>query len=217
MVDAITLIRRDVKHARLRVRDTGAVELVVPNKFTERQIEGVLARKENWIAEKKRFFRDHPTPARRLGTHEVPLLGQVFRFVHDPALRKRDEVDSSESVIRSARRLDDQQERQRWYRLYARRYLAARLSHHVEAHRFRIGRLFVLNQRKRWGSCTAKGNITLNWQLITAPEYVIDYVIIHELIHTVEMNHSARFWTKLRTLCPRWEEAITWLNSNRPV
>ncbi len=216
MVAPLTITRRKVKRARLRVLENCAVELIVPAGFTERQVVGVLERKAKWIEEKQQFFRNHPIPTRRLGANEVPLLGKIYRFIHVPELKYRALVDSAEFVIRSGRRLDYDQERLRWYRLYARRYLATRLAHHAEAHRFRIGRLFVLNQRKRWGSCTTLGNITLNWQLITAPEHVIDYVILHELTHTVEMNHTTRFWAKLRALCPRAEESIRWLRSNRP-
>ena len=59
-------------------------------------------------------------------------------------------------------------------------------------------------------------NISLNWRLILAPEYVIDYVILHELLHTQVLNHSRRFWVLLKALCPHCDKAIGWLNANPP-
>jgi predicted metal-dependent hydrolase len=68
---------------------------------------------------------------------------------------------------------------------------------------------------ERWGSCTAKGHISLNWKLIEQPDFVLDYVILHELVHTVELNHSKRFWEKLRKVCPRADEGRKWLRGKR--
>jgi predicted metal-dependent hydrolase len=217
MVGSVTITRREVKYARLRVRENCTVELVVPYRFTERQVSAILERKANWVESKQRFFREHQSTTRRLGCNEVPLFGTLYKFVRELDFRSRVVVDSAEKVIRTGIDLSQPEERIRWYRRFARPYLSTRLRHLQAAHGFHVGRLFVLGQRKRWGSCTAKRNISLNWRLITAPEHVIDYVILHELMHTVEMNHGARFWTKLKALCPHAEEAVRWLNDNRPA
>ncbi|GLG00989.1 hypothetical protein Alches_10280 [Alicyclobacillus hesperidum subsp. aegles] len=69
----------------------------------------------------------------------------------------------------------------------------------------------VREQKSRWGSCSSKRNIQLNWRLIQAPEWICDYVIIHELAHLREMNHSARFWSIVESILPNWQEARNWL------
>jgi predicted metal-dependent hydrolase len=69
----------------------------------------------------------------------------------------------------------------------------------------------VRDQRTRWGSCTAKGSISLNWRLILAPEFVRDYIIHHELMHLKEMNHSPRFWARVEEAFPSWREAEGWI------
>jgi hypothetical protein len=74
-----------------------------------------------------------------------------------------------------------------------------------------IKRVVVRSQRSRWGSCSARGTISLNWRLIQAPDFVRDYIIYHELAHRREMNHSARFWARVETLCPEWRAAERWL------
>jgi predicted metal-dependent hydrolase len=72
----------------------------------------------------------------------------------------------------------------------------------------------VRNQRSRWGSCSARGTISLNWRLLQVPESVRDYVILHELAHLREMNHSNRFWTRVEEICPGWREAERWLKAH---
>ena len=74
-----------------------------------------------------------------------------------------------------------------------------------------VKQVTVRNQRSRWGSCSAGGTISLNWRLIQAPESVRDYIILHELAHLREMNHSDRFWAHVDDLCPWWREAEGWL------
>ena len=66
----------------------------------------------------------------------------------------------------------------------------------------------------RWGSCTARGRIRLNWQLIGAPLWVIDYVAAHEAAHLVHLDHSPRFWSQVEVLHPRWREARDWLRAH---
>jgi predicted metal-dependent hydrolase len=78
-------------------------------------------------------------------------------------------------------------------------------------HGIAVTRVSIRNQRSRWGACSAKGSITLNWRLILVPDFVREYVMIHELMHRRELNHSKRFWGHVRAACPRYREARQWL------
>jgi predicted metal-dependent hydrolase len=82
------------------------------------------------------------------------------------------------------------------------------------AHQLPVRRVTVRNQRSRWGSCSRRGTISLNWRLIQAPPFVRDYLIFHELAHLREMNHSHRFWREVERLCPEFEIAEQWLRKN---
>lgn len=79
------------------------------------------------------------------------------------------------------------------------------------AHGISVTRISVRNQRSRWGACSATGAITLNWRLILVPDFVREYVMLHELMHRRELNHSDRFWRHVRAVCPRHQEARRWL------
>lgn len=77
-----------------------------------------------------------------------------------------------------------------------------------------VQRVTVRNQRSRWGSCSRAGTISLNWRLVQTPDFVRDYICVHELMHRREMNHSARYWRHVADAFPRWEEAERWLKAN---
>ena len=76
------------------------------------------------------------------------------------------------------------------------------------------GRISVRRQHSKWGSCSGKGNLNFNCLLLLAPESVLDYVVVHELCHRREMNHSKRFWALVESICPDFREARRWLREN---
>lgn len=80
-------------------------------------------------------------------------------------------------------------------------------------HGIGVHRVSVRNQRSRWGSCSRRGSITLNWRLVLVPDFVREYVMLHELMHRRELNHSPRFWRLVAALCPRLVEARGWLRT----
>lgn len=81
-------------------------------------------------------------------------------------------------------------------------------------HEIPIRKIAVKDQRSRWGSCSARRTISLNWRLIQTPPFVQEYIIIHELMHLREMNHSHRFWAHVAQACPAYLEAEKWLRKN---
>jgi predicted metal-dependent hydrolase len=97
----------------------------------------------------------------------------------------------------------------------AERELPPRTRELAVAHGIAISRVTVRAQKTRWGSCSARGTISLNWRLIHAPPFVQDYLIVHELMHRRQMNHSARYWKLVADAFPRWREAESWLKKTR--
>ena len=84
----------------------------------------------------------------------------------------------------------------------AREKLGNRLSELAQKHNFQYNRVSIRNQKTRWGSCSSKDNISLNMKLLHLPEHLIDYVLLHELVHTRVKNHSKSFWDELETVVP---------------
>jgi len=81
-------------------------------------------------------------------------------------------------------------------------------------HGITVTRVSIRNQRSRWGACSSRGSITLNWRLVLVPAFVREYVMIHELMHRRELNHSKRFWKHVAAACPQYRDARAWLLSD---
>jgi predicted metal-dependent hydrolase len=96
-------------------------------------------------------------------------------------------------------------------RQQAKRELPPRLLGLAATFSLSVSRVTIRSQRWRWGSCSRAGHISLNWRLVTMPEWVRDYVLIHELMHLRRMDHSPAFWQHVATACPNYQEARAWL------
>lgn len=103
---------------------------------------------------------------------------------------------------------------QKWYTQQAKAIILPRVSHHAERLGVRFNQAKITNSKYRWGSCTPKDNVTFNWRLIQAPMFVIDYVIVHELAHFLEPNHTPRFWGIIRSQLATMDKAKRWLKDN---
>lgn len=102
----------------------------------------------------------------------------------------------------------------RWYKQAAKTDFEHRLQHWSHQLGVSYQGFRVKDQRTRWGSCSSTGNINLNWRLIQAPPEIIDYVVVHELCHLLEMNHSARFWAHVAKAFPAYQESQQWLKQH---
>jgi len=212
---SVNIIRRPVKHARLRVSEDGSTTLVVPANFTAEEVKSVLRKKAGWIERQHEFFRAHAGRAPRLEPDEVMLFGEVYRWVSGKNRARGVVVDREAKVIHTRGQTMSERQRERWLRHFAREHLRQRVRQLSEKHGLRYGRCFVRSQRTRWGNCSRKGNVSLNWRLVAGPEHVIDYVVLHELVHTLVMDHSHCFWVHLRAVCPSYAKAVEWLRRNR--
>ena len=96
----------------------------------------------------------------------------------------------------------------------ARRVFLARCAYYAPVVGVRYERVSIRSQRSKWGSCSGKGNLNFNCLLLLAPPEVLDYVVVHELCHRLEMNHSPRFWAEVQRVLPDYASARKWLKQN---
>ena len=200
-------IRRHPRARRYVIRMTpaGEVRLTVPRGAS---IPGGLAfaeRQCDWIVREWRRLERHAA-AWETGT-EIWFRGDRVRLVVD--------VDTVELAGHRLRRTIAPprfvEAVEGFLRSLAERELPERLNALAAERRLSPPRVTVRNQRSRWGSCSSKGSIALNWRLIQMPAAVSDYIILHELAHRRQPNHSARFWREVESLCPWWKESERWL------
>ena len=100
------------------------------------------------------------------------------------------------------------------YRKEARRRITERAAYFAEKMGVDYGRIAIKAAKTRWGSCSARGNLNFHWKLILMPPAILDYVVVHELAHRIEMSHSPRFWTQVERILPDYRERRRWLKDN---
>jgi len=208
------------RYVRLEVRPQDGLTIIVPRRYDLRHLDDVLRARARWILRKIEscIQCSRPTENRLLASGDsVPYLGQPLRLRITSDHVKRGAVvlrDNDLLVIKPVTESDDGTLLELWYRHQANTFIRARADLLAGELGIRYGRITIRAQQTRWASCSPKGNLSFNWRLMMAPEKVVDYVIIHELTHLTEMNHTARFWRLLETRCPNWTEQRKWLSEH---
>lgn len=204
-----SVIRREVKNARLRVCEDGSVQLFVPLAFTDEKIERLLEKKAQWIASKRQFFEQKTKI--QLRRNEILLFGNRYAFFYSSQYQNKVVFNHESKTIQAKRDLLDAAVQEKWLKSVARKYILARTERLSEALLLPYNKLYIRSQKRKWGNCSKEKNISINWRVIKAPEFVIDYIIIHELCHTIIMNHTVRFDSLLCSHCPGYKQAQVWL------
>lgn len=204
-----TVEHRNVKHARLRVHEDGSVRLYVPQNFTEQDISKVLEMKASWIASKQHYFKQKGKILLR--RNELLLFGNRYTYFFSSQYKNKVVVNEESKTIQARRNLLDVNIQEQWLKSVAKKYIYPRVAELSENLLLPFNRLFLRSQKSKWGNCSADKNISINWRIIKAPAFVIDYVIIHELCHTLIMKHTVKFETLLNSHCPDYKQAQAWL------
>ncbi len=206
---------RRAKHYILRVRDDGSVRLTVPWFGSKREALAFANTRLDWIEKQLNGAMEH-APGAREWDHGTEILfhgAAVALEVDQLDTRSRIRfADHSFSVRGPDFNVKEATQQFLWN--LAKPELSQRTLELAALHRLEVRRVSVRNQRARWGSCSANKTISLNWRLIQTPFAVRDYVIIHELMHLRQLNHSKRFWALVESACPGYREAEKWLKEN---
>ena len=199
----------------LRLRPDGAARVTVPRGGSVAEARRFAERNAAWL--ERQLLRQALRPPRPatwpLGA-EIYFRGECVRL--EPAANgEPGSVRFGSEVLRVVDTPDDLRPViERHLRKLAARELPARVFELAAQHNLPVRRVTVRNQRSRWGSCSRRGTISLNWRLVQTPIFVRDYLILHELAHLKEMNHSRRFWGEVERLCPAFREAERWLKQH---
>jgi predicted metal-dependent hydrolase len=194
----------------LRIRPDGSLRVTVPRWGSRREARDFVARQQRWIErERQRVLQEHGSREWRDGS-EVWLHGQRVRVT---VTSKGDDVAIAygDRRVSAPRGADVRGAIEQDLRQLARQELEPRLRELAAHHDLRPGRVSIRNQRSRWGSCAREGNIALNFRLVQMPPDIRDYVLLHELMHLRQQNHSRRFWRLVEHVCPGFKEAERWL------
>ncbi len=196
----------------MQVNHLGEVIVRAPTFVAQEEIERFLIKYESWIKQKVRAAQQNPPHSFAAG-EEFYYLGKPYPLMFGDSGSHSIKFDNAfivaEELSSRAKELLIS-----WMQRQALKYLDKRCREIALQYGYEYRRLNLNDASTNWGSCSAHGSLHFNWRLIQCPPEVIDYIIMHELAHLVELNHSSRFWELVEKMCPEHEQCNTWLKRN---
>jgi hypothetical protein len=210
----LTLVRHPrARRYSLRLRPDGTARVTIPRGGTTGAARAFAERNLPWLAQQLQKLAARPRAQTEwhVGT-EILFRGETVRLAShtDGFITVGDQRIPIVKPVADLRPLVEKHLRD-----LANVELPARLQQLAGQHSLTVRRILIRNQRTRWGSCSRRGTISLNWRLIQTPPHVQDYICLHELAHRLELNHSPRFWAHVERMCPDYRAAERWLKQSR--
>jgi len=188
-----------------------------PIKTSLEYIQDLVFRKRFWIDKKRKQALKNGPPARAkefIDGEEFFYLGKSYKLKIE-AVKK---IEVGDHLSFPAKYLNKARAKIiEWYKQRAKEEITKRATLLSRVTGWNFKSISITSAQTRWGSCGAKGSINFTWKLVMAPLSIIDYVVVHELVHTVERNHSMRFWGKVAAVLPDYKIRQKWLRDNRAI
>lgn len=214
VIEVDKIIRSKRKTLALVVKPDGSLIVRAPLRASEKMIREFVEKNRQWIETHQAKALDALPPSK----HYVP--GEMFLFLGTGYVLEIVKTQKEDLLLENTFKLaESAQSRaplafERWYHKQAKAILQERVDLYARQHNFQYKRIGITSARTRWGSCSASGSLNFSWRLILAPLEVVDYVVVHELVHTVIHNHSRQFWQRVELIMPEYRERRTWLRKN---
>lgn len=198
----------------------GQVVITAPLRLPERYIKAFVSEHWEWIAE-KRASAEQKLNALTAERDVLLLRGKEYAFRLSVQSTKKPGVTlRGDQILVSSPTEDHQSVRailEKWYRQQAKKYFTARVPLLADLVNRDVKTVRIGSPRSRWGSCSSRLTIALNWRLLMAPDSVSDYVIYHELAHLTHMNHSKKFWDLVAIYHISYKDAEKWLKDHHSL
>ncbi len=209
------VFRRNAQAKRLVLRlnmHGTEVQVTVPKGVSRARALEFTERSRRWIEAR---VKSHGGNVELKPGARIPLRGVDHEIRHGEARRGLISVDAEQKLIHVPGELPHVPRRVLdWLKAQARAELTAASEHYAARMGVRYRRISVRDQRTRWGSCSAGGDLSYSWRLILVPPHVLDYVAAHEVAHLQHLDHSPRFWRLVLSHCPGASKAKSWLKSH---
>lgn len=218
------VIRTDrKKSASIGIVD-GLVKVRVPRSLSDKRVRSLIAERSAWIKAKLREESERPAPKPKeyVSGEAFAYLGRNYRLKVQKGDAPSIKMKGGYLVTTVTRMNADPQQTikpllEDWYRSHAQFRLAEKTGRLAKMVGVKPRSVSVRDYKARWGSCSSRGDITYNWKIILAPHRIVDYVVVHELCHLLEHNHSPRYWKHVERHVPDWKARRDWLKANPPV
>jgi predicted metal-dependent hydrolase len=214
-IDLIVRSRR--RSFSIEIARDGRLIVRAPQRASLRAIRKVVEEKRRWIERKQTQMRLRCAEARPkcfVEGESFMYLGKAYPLSLDGRNGMPIKFDGSRFLLSDEYVANARNVFAAWYRERAREHIAGRVDHCSSAAGIGCGEVRITSARRRWGSCTGKGNLCFTWRLVMAPPDVIDYVVVHELAHIKHPNHSSMFWMEVASIMPDLQRRRRWLREN---
>tara|TARA_B110000914_G_scaffold7187_1_gene6045 strand:- start:105 stop:761 length:657 start_codon:yes stop_codon:yes gene_type:complete len=206
------IIRSNRKTLSISINENAELIVRAPKRILDQKIQDFINEKENWITRNQSLVKTRAEDTAK-DKNMLLYLGTLFPLKTDNDAKKIS-FDGKEFVADLHNKEITNKSLKTWYKNKFKEVAVPRLFYFAEKHNLQVNQVRIKEQRTLWGSCSSRNNINLNFLLIMAPLKVIDYVIIHELVHTIHKNHSVNFWNAVEEIMPNYKEAKHWLKEN---
>ncbi len=216
MVEITRIIRSKRRSIALIIERDGSLVVRAPLQTSDETIRHLVESKADWIrATQEKARRLGPAPVRKkfVEGEEFWYLGHAYPLEIVKGRKTALHLDDSFKMSPATRPIA-RLEFENWFKKQARAIIPGRVSKLAAQHGFEFQRIRITSARTRWGSCSSRGTLSFTWRLVMAPEDMIDYVIVHELVHLRIHNHSREFWMQVGLLMPDYKEKRLWLKKN---
>lgn len=210
------------KTIQIKVAYPDKVTISVPNSMPKYQAIDFVNNRADWIFEKVGEFQKRAisVPKRNFKTGDIWLyLGKEYTLyvLKTEGLKKPEVYIEGDKLIV---KLDSEEPKQveaaleKWYRVQAQKVILERVSHYQRYFSQKPRSVNVKTQKKRWGSCTGRDDLLFNWKCVMANIEALDYIVVHEMCHMVEKNHSKAYWQLVEKIYPSYKKEKLWLKEN---
>lgn len=192
----------------LTVMKNGAVVVKAPLRMTDAEIGHFVESKQNWIKTKLCAVTNTLSKYQDIINYEkVMVYGSKYTILL--AATNKIEIDDENQLIFPKKTVPEKRLKalKTWYKKFAKRILENRISMLADKYKFKFSTFKITDSKGRWGSCNSRGVICINFRVIMLPPAIIDYILVHELCHLTEMNHSRRFWEHVMAIYPATKAA----------
>jgi len=210
------IIRTKRKTIALQITDDATLIVRAPFNVNDNTIIKIIQKHKEWIEKKKKEIKRRDpkfSPKEFVNGEGFLYLGRYYKLEivdnQKEWLKFEKGFYLSKDVLPRAKEVFFQ-----WYKKAAYEKISKRVGFYSKKSGYKYNKINITIAQRRWGSCSPKGNLNFSWRLIMAPLPVLDYVIIHELVHLEEKNHSKNFWNKIKVLLPDYEKYEEWLKKN---
>ncbi len=207
------IIRSKRKTLSLTINENAELIIRAPKRLSIEKIQDFINEKENWINRKKRLIENQIKDVTS-NHNKLLYLGTLFPINVEQNASKELFFTGEEFIANSIEPDTMSLSIKKWYKNKFKEIALPRVAYFANKHNLMVNQVRIKNQKTMWGSCSSKNNINLNYLLLMAPMGVIDYVIVHELVHTIHRNHSTDFWDSVESIMPEFQEHKRWLKKN---